>query len=110
MMDAAEREELQRRLSEMKFNKVRREIFRLDPKAEMKYWRNSIWDEYHTLYVLPTEGIVVVLVEKQDREETNDAVAASPKKQIKQERVAFEYVGARVQPIGDHRAKNSRGV
>jgi hypothetical protein len=108
-MDETERQDLARRLSEMKFKDVRKELRRIDPDADLKVYRNSMWDEYHTLYVLPNADLSVTLVEKMDLDETDIPVASGPGDQKKLKR-EFNYVEARVTPLGGRRAKNSTGA
>ena len=97
-MKETERDQLAQRLSAMSWKDARREIERLDPEAVLKYFRNSYHDEYRTLYVLPRRGISVTLVEKQDADVLNEQVLTDFGK--KKLRVEFDYIGARVEPLG----------
>jgi hypothetical protein len=108
-MDDTERQELADRLSGMDTLKAaRKEIMRLDRRAELKIWRNSIWNEYHSLFVLPNQGVEITLIETMDTGQMNDLVASSHHDQ-KKLKVGFDYRGARVDPLR-HRVKNSTSV
>ncbi len=102
-MDDIERQELARRLSALSPKDVRKELRRLDPAADMKFFRNSVWDEYQTLYVLPNAGIGVTVVEKADVDEMNAVVHSSYRDQ-KKEKVSYHYVEARVASLDSRRA------
>jgi hypothetical protein len=97
-MNEAEREQLAQRLSAMSLKEARNEIRRLDPDASLKFYRNSIWDEYHTLWLLPNAGLSIILVEKVDLEESKREDATRPKGN-KQTSVTYEFVEARVDPL-----------
>jgi hypothetical protein len=109
-MDESEREQLAQRLSALSFSDARKEILRLDPDANLKYWRNAIWHEYHTLFLLPNAGLSITLVEEQEQKKTNelDDGAANPKRHKKID-VLYSYLEARVEPL-THRVKNSTGM
>jgi hypothetical protein len=68
----------------------------------MRFFRNSIWDEYQTLYVLPNAGISVTVVEKADVDEMN-AVDHSSFRDQKKEKVSYHYVEARVASLDSRR-------
>jgi hypothetical protein len=97
-MDTIESQQLAQRLSAMSLKDARKEVFRLDPDAVMKFYRNSIWDEFHTLFLLPNLGLSLRLVEKADIEISDDAVAANPGDRKKLD-VAYKYIEARVEPL-----------
>ena len=98
-MDKAGREQLARRLSEMRFHHAQREMRRLDDRADMKTFRNSIWNEYHTIYVLPTVGVKVVLVERVEMTETDLPEYSRPRGSAHRDATKFSYVEARVEPL-----------
>ncbi len=108
-MDEAERQQLAQRLSALALKDAQKELKKLDRTLKLKYYRNSIWDEYHSLYLLPQLNISVTLVEKEDRDEMSAGVAASPGGRLKKERASFYYVEARVgslnRPIGNGTGK-----
>ncbi|HEX3049508.1 MAG TPA: hypothetical protein VHP83_02555 [Aggregatilineaceae bacterium] len=77
-MDEAERQQFAQRLSALSLKDARKELMKLDRSLKLKYYRNSIWDEFHSLYLLPQLGVSVTLVEKEDRDAMTTGVAASP--------------------------------
>lgn len=97
-MDEAEREALARELSAMKMNHAQRRIRELDRQANMVIWRNSIWDEYHTVFLLPNLGLEVTLVEQATAAPSKRTIGGGPQgsKALKFE---YRYVGARVRPL-----------
>jgi len=97
-MDEVAREQLARRLSAMKLSDVRKEIRALDRDAVLKFYRNSIWDEYHTLWLLPNAGVSITLVEKVRFKDGKKEVGGGPRG-MKAKETAFVYVGARVEPL-----------
>lgn len=97
-MDGATREQLAQRLSALSFKDAQKEIRALDPKADMKYFRNAIWHEYHTLFTLPNAGLSITLVEKGQLEETRHKIGGGPRG-LKAEKAAFTYTEARVEPL-----------
>lgn len=97
-MDEAARDQLARRLSAMSLKDVRKEIRALDPAANMAFWRNAIWDEYHTLWLLPNAGISVTLVEKATFENSRHAIGGGPRG-TKATKANFRYIEARVAPL-----------
>lgn len=104
-MDEQERQELSRRLSGMTFKQARKEIFRLDRAASMAFYRNSMWDEFHTLFLLPNQGLSITLVEQDDARQTDDVAASSPG-DVKKLKVVFKYIEARVDAL-DRPVKNA---
>lgn len=94
-MDEAAREQLAQRLSDMSLKNVRKEITALDPDADMKYFRNAIWDEYHTLYLLPHAGLSITLVEKDQTSNSTRKIGGGPRGWTAK-KVSYQYVGARV--------------
>jgi len=107
-MDESERQQLAQRLSAVSMKDARKEILRLDSKATVEYWRNSYWDEYHTLYLLPNAGLSIALVEKSNLKDTNRTTASSRGDQ-KVQKVTFKYIEARVNPL-NRPVKNVTGV
>jgi hypothetical protein len=97
-MDEVAREQLARRLSAMKLSDVRKEIRALDRDAVLKFYRNAIWDEYHTLWLLPNAGVSITLVEKVKTREGTREVGGGPRG-TKAKEVEYIYVGARVDPL-----------
>ncbi|MGQ9851006.1 MAG: hypothetical protein ACUVSU_13255 [Aggregatilineaceae bacterium] len=97
-MDEAERERLARRLSAMKLSDVRKEIRALDRDAVLKYYRNAIWDEYHTLWLLPNAGVSITLVEKIRTKDGHREVGGGPRG-WKAKDVEYVYLEARVEPL-----------
>ena len=94
-MDEAEREQLAQRLSAMSFRDAQKELRALDPDADMKFWRNSIWGEYHTLFTLPDAGLSVTLVETDTTRETQKKIGGGPRGS-KAQKIEYHYKGARV--------------
>jgi hypothetical protein len=97
-MDEAAREQLARRLSAMKLSDVRKEIRALDRDAVLKFYRNSIWDEYHTLWLLPNAGVSITLVEKIRLRNGKKEVGGGPRG-MKAKEAEYVYVEARVEPL-----------
>lgn len=97
-MDDAERAQLAERLSQMSFQEARKEIRALDPQADMKYFRNAMWDEYHTLFVLPTAGLSITLVEKGQFEASKRAIGGGPRG-LKAQKATYQYETARVEEL-----------
>jgi len=97
-MNEAERAQLAQRLSAMSLKDARKEIRRLDPGADMVFWRNSVWDEVHTLWLLPNAGLSITLVEKANRNQTNREIGGGPNG-FKAEKVDYRFVEARVEPL-----------
>jgi hypothetical protein len=89
-MNEKERQELAERLAELSYKKARSEIRKLDPDANLKYWRNAIGAEWHTAYELPNKGVKISLLEKPEHEPIyqSSLVTAKP-----------IYVEARVEPL-----------
>jgi hypothetical protein len=94
-MDEAAREQLAQRLSEMSLKAARKEIVALDPGADMKYFRNAIQNESHTLYLLPRAGLSIALVERDQTRDSDRKIGGGPRGWTAK-KVAYEYVGARV--------------
>ena len=97
-MNDAERQQLADRLSGLSFRQAHREMRKLDPDAVLKYYRNSMWDEYHTLWLLPNKDLAITLVEKSDIDTLNQREYGAPpwKRRLS---VSYRYVGARVEPL-----------
>jgi hypothetical protein len=93
-MNERERQALAEHLAKLSYAKARREIRKLDPAANLKYWRNSFGtDIWHTAYELPSLGIKVTLVERAQRETQPDI------KWFPAEKYKPVYVEARVEPL-----------
>ncbi len=97
-MDESERQQLAQRLSAMSMKDARKEILRLDPQSTVEFWRNTYWDEYHTLYLLPNAGLSIILVEKSNMKDMDRAIASSRGDQ-KVQKVTFKYFEARVDQL-----------
>lgn len=99
-MDESAREQLAERLTNMSLRHAMREMRSIDPKANMVTWRNSIWDEFHTIFLLPNEGVEVRLIEKSTVKESkrNREIGGVPSG-VKSRNAEYEYVEARVAPL-----------
>lgn len=97
-MDEAEREQLAQRLSAISFRDAQKELRALDSDADMKFWRNSIWGEYHTLFTLPNAELSVTLVETDKVEDTQKKIGGGPRG-LKAQKIEYHYKGARVEPL-----------
>lgn len=82
-------------LASLSYKKARSEIRKLDTAANLKYWRNSVKNEWHTVYELPSVGLKVTLVEIAQRE----PMERTAKHIAQLERVTPEYVEARVERL-----------
>jgi hypothetical protein len=98
VIDEAAREQLARRLSAMKIKDVRKEIRALDPDAILKYYRNAMWDELHTLWVLPGAGLSITIVERASVSDSNKEVGGGPRG-MKAKKVEVVYMETRVEPL-----------
>jgi hypothetical protein len=95
-MDEAEREQLAQQLSAASsLREALKEVRALDPDADMKFWRNSIWGQYHTLFTLPNVGLSITLIETDQTENTQRNIGGGPRGS-KAEKVKYYYKGARV--------------
>jgi hypothetical protein len=94
-MDEAEREQLAQRLSAMSLRDAQKELRALDPDVDMKFYRNSIWGEYHTLFTLPNAGLSVALVETDEVENTQKNIGGGPRGS-KAQKIKYIYKGALV--------------
>lgn len=97
-MDDAAREALAQRLSAMDFRAAVREMRAIDPGANMVFWRNSMWDEFLTRFLLPNAQLTVTLVEKRNVTESKKRFGGVPTNN-KVQKFDYEYVGARVEPL-----------
>ncbi len=97
-MTDAERQQLAERLSRLSLADARKEIRKLDRDATLKYFRNSMWDEYHTLWVLPNQDVAITLVEKADVDtlDRRDFTGPPSRRRLG---VQYRYVEARVEPL-----------
>lgn len=90
-MNEEERQALAERLANMKYQRARSQMRKLDPQARLKHWRNSVnMKEWHTTYELPTIGIRVILVERPE---------TKPKEGTHLVRSKPVYIEARVEPL-----------
>lgn len=97
-MNDAERQQLADRLSGLTFSQAHREIRKIDRDAVLKHYRNTMWDEYHTLWLLPNKDVAITLVEKSDIDTLNQREYGGPPWQ-RRLGVTYQYVGARVEPL-----------
>jgi hypothetical protein len=97
-MDDATREALARELSALKLKDAQRKIRDLDRQANMVFWRNSIWDEYHTVFLLPNVGVQVILVEQATATPSKRRIGGGPEGSTAQ-KFEYRYVEARVTPL-----------
>jgi hypothetical protein len=94
-VDEASRKQLAQRLGAMKLNEARGEIRALDRDANMVFWRNAMWDETQTRYLLPNAGLSITLVEKTNEHDDNKTIGGGPRGTHAIE-VEYHYVEARV--------------
>ncbi len=94
-MNDKEKETLAKHLAGLKYKRARAEIRKLDTDAVLKYWRNAIHKEWHTLYELPNVGLRVTLVEIPKR----TPIQRTERHIAQLERVEPEYVEARVEDL-----------
>lgn len=104
-MNESERIQLARRLSALSWKQARKEIYRLDRDADMKYYRNARWNEFHTLFTLPTAGLAITLVETVKITPTNKPNATGPTGSTL-EAVTYQYDEARVELLERPARKN----
>jgi hypothetical protein len=97
-MDEAAREQLAQRLSAMTLKEVRNEIRSLDADADMVFWRNAIRDETQTQWLLPNAGVSVILVEKNNLQDSDRKIGGGPGRWNAQ-KTEYRYVEARVNPL-----------
>lgn len=68
-LNEQERDELLNQLKDMKFNRAKYKLARMDPKGRLAYYRNvQMSGEWHTKYILEGLGTIVTLVETNDAE------------------------------------------
>jgi hypothetical protein len=95
-MDEAERKQLAERLSAMSsLREAQKEVRALDPDADMKFWRNSIWGQYHTLFTLPNAGLSISLIETDEVQLSKKNIGGGPRGS-KAEKIKYHYESARV--------------
>lgn len=64
-LNEQERDKLLDELKDMKFNRAKGKLERIDPKGRLVYFRNAqMSGEWHTKFVLEGLGTIVTLVEK----------------------------------------------
>ncbi len=88
MLTEAERQKLAEKLAGLSYKGARKELRRLDPDANLKFWRNSLKNETHTAYELPNLGVRVILVERHDARPISDKTL---------QKVKYYYTEARVE-------------
>jgi hypothetical protein len=97
-MDEAEREQLAQRLSGMSLRNAQKELRALDPDLDMKFWRNSIQGEYHTLFTLPNAGLSIALIETEEVENSQKQIGGGPRG-TKAQKIKYHYKGAQVDTL-----------
>lgn len=97
-MDKQHRAELAQRLSSLSLRQAIREVRALDRAADLKYWRNSRWDEYHTTFELPNHQLRITLVEHVQMQESDREIGGGPDGSKAQD-ADYTYVEARVEPF-----------
>ncbi len=106
MMDDTARQDLARQLGEMTVRKAMRTVRGMERDANMIMWRNAIWHEYHTVFLLPTEGLTITLVEKNTVVASEHEIGGGPEGSKAQD-VEFTYIEARVTEL--ERPAHKRG-
>lgn len=92
-LNEQERDNLLDELKDMKFNRAKYRLARMDPKGRLAYFRNvQMSGEWHTKYVLEGLGTIVTLVE------TNQS--ANTEARNKQH---YEFVNIIVEPTATNR-------
>jgi len=61
-------------------------------------FRNAMWDEYHTLWVLPNAGLSITIVERATISDSNKEIGGGPRG-MKAKKVEFVYMETRVEPL-----------
>jgi hypothetical protein len=97
-MDVAEREQLAQRLSGMSIRNAQKELRALDPDVDMKFWRNSIQGECHTLFTLPNAGLSITLIETDEVKDSQKQIGGGPRGS-KAQKIKYHYKGARVDTL-----------
>ncbi len=92
-LNEQERDKLLDELKDMKFNRAKYRLARMDPKGRLAYYRNvQMSGEWHTKYILEGLGTIVTLVEVNKAENTQ---AKNKQK--------FEFVNIIVEPTPGNR-------
>ena len=92
-LNEQERDDLLDKLKDMKFNRAKYRLARMDPKGRLAYYRNvQNSGEWHTKYVLEGLGTIVTLVE------VNKSANTDPKN-----KQTFEFVNIIVEPTPANR-------
>jgi hypothetical protein len=91
MLSEEDRQKLAQKLAGLSYKAARKEIRKLDGKANLKIWRNGVGPgELHTTYELPNLGVKVTLVER---------AHARPEVENKKIKKKYLYTEARVEPM-----------
>ena len=94
LISSLEINELAQKLAKMPFLRAKGYIRRLDQLARLDMFRVSVGaNEWHTRYALPTKGLWITLVERKE--------IAGTSAQNGLERIRFDYLEARIEPIPD---------
>lgn len=92
-LNEQERDDLLNKLKDMKFNRAKYRLARMDPKGRLAYYRNvQKSGEWHTKYVLEGLGTIVTLVEVSHSENTDY-----------RNKQNFEFVNIIVEPTPSNR-------
>ncbi|MCQ3931115.1 MAG: hypothetical protein DPW16_11720 [Chloroflexi bacterium] len=95
-----ERQKIAQKLAGLSYRKARKEIRKMDNKANLKFWRNGAkTGEIHTTYELPTLGLKISLVE---------IGQANPIEEGKRLKKEYFYTEARVEPLAKPPAPQRR--
>ncbi|MBI5928348.1 MAG: hypothetical protein HY862_03515 [Chloroflexi bacterium] len=95
-----ERQKIAQKLAGLSYRKARKEIRKMDAKANLKIWRNGAkTGEIHTMYELPTLGLKISLVE------IGQATPIEDGKRLKKE---YFYTEARVESLATPPARQRR--
>lgn len=92
-LNEQERDKLLDELKDMKFNRAKGKLARMDPKGRLAYYRNvQMSGEWHTKYILEGLGTIVTLVEVNQ--------GANDQAQNKQ---SYDFVNIIVEPTPSNR-------
>jgi len=94
-LNESERDELLNELTQKTFKQAQRTVFRVDPQARLRLYRNvQRVNEWVTSYELPNRGAVITLIEKREDEETDPNVRV---------KVKYDMVRVEIAPTPDNR-------
>lgn len=94
-LNEAERDELLDDLIQKTFKQAQRTVFRTDPQARLRLFRNvQKVNEWVTRYELPNRGAVITLIESRENEETDPDVRV---------KVKYELIRVEIAPTSDNR-------